>query len=146
VIYVASSVAVVRQKGHRHAGRARCTFRERFENKTRIDAGRRDEATTGHSTHCSAFLSPTRTNPSTSSSSSSSSSSLYHPPPCLRHHGCLILLLRSLRDHEGYHDEVEVDEGRRAYAAVWERETIPVEEGPFCPAHPTHGFRRPWSH
>lgn len=25
-------------------------------------------------------------------------------------------------------------------------EKIPVEEGPFCPAHPTHGFRRPWSH
>lgn len=40
--------------------------------------------------------------------------------------------------------------GRRrkthSYAAVRERETIPVEEGPFCPAHPTRGFRRPWSH
>ena len=25
-------------------------------------------------------------------------------------------------------------------------ERIPAEEGPFCPAHPTRGFRRPWSH
>lgn len=39
-----SSVAVVRQKGHRHAGRARCTFRERIAGPRTIreqDAHRR---------------------------------------------------------------------------------------------------------
>lgn len=56
----------------------------------------------------------------------------------------VFVLFSSLpRDREGY--VAEVDGGRLVHAAR-ERETIPVEEGPFCPAHPTRGFRRPWSH
>lgn len=148
MIYDASSVALVRQGGRRHAegtlhfprtNRASRPVRERFENKTHIDAGRRDEAARG------AFLSSTeRANPGSRSSSSSSTSSSFS----------LIHLLSSssystssfFARPRRLHDEAEVDEGRRARAAAQERETIPVEEGPFCPAHPTRGFRRPWSH
>lgn len=44
--------ATMQQKGHRHAGGRVALSAERFENKTCIDVGRRDEATTGqHAAH-----------------------------------------------------------------------------------------------
>lgn len=119
---------------------------ERIENKTHIDARRRDETTTtttGHSTR-RAFLSPGGANPGSPPSSSSSSFSLHHPPPRRRPSSSSYSASFFARPRR-LHDEAEV-EGRRTRAAVRERETIPVEEGPFCPAHPTRGFRRPWSH
>lgn len=132
---------------HRHArGRARCTFnerntcrRERFENKMPIDAGRRDEATMEQ--HWERHFCRLCKRPP--------SSTLYRWLLCLcRCHLHLILLLprettKIVR--------ISRDRRRKARSSKLmlykrERETIPVEEGPFCPAHPTRGFRRPWSH
>lgn len=93
-----------------------------------------------------AFLSPGGANPGSPPSSSSSSFSLYHPPP-RRPPVVFVLFCFLLRETtKAIHDDEAEVEGRRTRAAVRERETIPVEEGPFCPAHPTRSFRRPWSH
>lgn len=114
-------------KMSRTRGRARCTLHERNDPKTRRRASRRnDERTRG------TFLSPTR------SLLLPASSSLLCLGRCLLG---LILLLREITKKQRSRRE---EGALRARAR--ERETIPVEEGPFCPAHPTRGFRRPWSH
>lgn len=118
-------------KFHRHEGERVALLRKRFGNKTPGVETRNDERHVGH------FCRPRQL-----------PSSPYRSLLCLgRCHLGLILLLPSSRNHEECaKKQRSTREGALQARTVRERETIPVEEGPFCPAHPTRGFRRPWSH
>lgn len=91
--------------------RAPAPARERFENKTRIDAGRRDEATTGQ--HAARIFVARE---SQSGLPPRLRLRLRLPPPRVIQHPRvrLILPLPSSREARRLHDETEVDEGRRA--------------------------------